>query len=214
MRREHRNNTRRRWLIVGPLSAIVLSAFAFALGMPTHANATVGIPTGIYFFTTPSVPNGCAGSQQADRPRLYGCNTADQRQQWEFTPSPHASAPATYRQVRNVYYNMCLDAEDRGGLTGGVNLRDCNGSANQAWDFQGGYSGGPPGQNVGYVCVWKQGNCDRRLEWTYPSWDSGYRPLILADKYSHSRDADIWYVWTAKWSNDPPNCDIDPRLCS
>jgi ricin-type beta-trefoil lectin protein len=154
-------------------------------------------------------PGPCAGSVQADQPYLVPCDITDARQQWEFSPSPSPDDPANYRQVRNVNYNMCLDARDAGGrVTGSINLRDCNGSANQAWDFQGGDVG------RGYVCNWKKGNCSMKMEHT-PPWnpDPNHRALFLADKYSHTGGWDIWYIWRPIVIN-PPNCQINPQSCA
>jgi hypothetical protein len=149
-----------------------------------------------YSISTPSSTGGCVGAVDWDpRPLLRTCDAFDQRQQWEFSASPSPGAPADYRQIRNSYYNLCIDARDSGGsVTGGVYLRDCNTSANQAWEFRGGWGG------QGYACVWKAPNCDLKLEWHYPNVDIGGLPLGLADKHSHMRDHDIWYVW----KNLPP----------
>lgn len=190
------------------VAALVGASWVSVAGGGSPA-AAEDIPTGIYFISTPSVPNACAGSQQADKPFLMPCDLSDARQKWEFSPSPSPGAPANYRQVRNVNYNMCLDAHDAGGdVKGPINLRDCNGSANQAWDFQGGNGG------QGYVCNLKKGNCSMKLEHTPPTNpDPNHRTLYLADKYSHTRDWDIWYIWRPIVIN-PPNCQINPQSCA
>ncbi|MFG1943981.1 RICIN domain-containing protein [Nonomuraea sp. NPDC048826] len=160
---------------------------ALVSGSPASAAATAKI--GVYSISSPSYPNGCVGSVQAERPRMYRCDPFDQRQQWEFTASPHPGAPSTYRQIRNVFYNMCIDAHDSGGRLGPVYLRDCNTSANQAWEINKGEFG------LGYACVWKAPACDLKLEWRPLTRGEPAPTLALPDKYSHIRDHDIWYVW-------------------
>ncbi|MEV0622331.1 hypothetical protein AB0I81_54070 [Nonomuraea sp. NPDC050404] len=162
------------------------------------------IPAGIYFIATPSASCSCVGSVRAAQPDLYPCDNGDQRQQWEFTPSPSQDDPASFRQVRNVNDNMCPDARDSGGrVTGDIHLRDRNGSANQAWDL----TGGDLGQGV--VCVWKRDDCDMKLEHD-PPWPTPIL-IFLADKFSHPGG---WDIWLKKATTNPPNCQIDPRSCA
>jgi hypothetical protein len=68
------NDGRWRWLRVGPLSAIVLGALAFALGMPAHANAAltsqvnkVASASTVITAVTPSVASA-APSRDAEPP--------------------------------------------------------------------------------------------------------------------------------------------------
>jgi hypothetical protein len=160
-------------------------------GSGSPALATTPIPYGIYSITSPSIPRGCVGAVDwgGSRPMLFTCDAFDPRQQWEFRASPSPGAPATYRQIRNVYYNLCIDASF------GVVIRDCGTSATQAWDFKGGWIS--PGQ--GYACAWSAPNCDVKLEWVIRSGD-GLRVLTFVDKWAHNQDQDIWYVW----KNLPP----------
>ena len=192
------------------VAALAGASFVSVAGGAAPAMAAE-IPAGIYFIATPSASGSCVGSVQAAPPELYPCDNGDQRQQWEFTPSPSQDDPASFRQVRNVNYNMCLDARDSGGrVTGDINLRDCNGSANQAWDF----TGGDLGQGV--VCVWKRGDCNMKMEHD-PPWSTpipGHHLIFLADKFSHTSGWDIWYIWLKRVIINPPNCEIDPRSCA